>query len=191
MLQDYKLGLRMLLKYPGLTLAGGLALAIAIGIGAGWYDLMGQIMAPAIPLAEGDRLVLIETQNALTNEPEPRVVRDFLEWRRELRTIVDLGAYRTDTRNLVAAGAAPEPIQVAELMATAFGTTRVSPLLGRALLESARRQPPESPVELQDTLARRSHTEPRRRRRDVSLSGRPESNVPTGWWRETQSFPQC
>ena len=35
MLQDYKLGLRMLLKYPGLTLAGGLALAIAIGIGAG------------------------------------------------------------------------------------------------------------------------------------------------------------
>ena len=55
----------------------------------------------------------------------------------------------------------------------------------------ARRQPPESPVELQDTLARRSHTEPRRRRHDVSLSGRPESNVPTGWWLETQSFPQC
>lgn len=42
MLQDYKLGLRMLLKYPGLTLAGGLALAIAIGIGAGWYDLAGR-----------------------------------------------------------------------------------------------------------------------------------------------------
>ena len=55
----------------------------------------------------------------------------------------------------------------------------------------ARRQPPESPVELQDTLARRSHTELRRRRHDVSLSGRPESNVATGWWLETQSFPQC
>ena len=39
MLQDYKLALRMLLKYPGLTIAGGLALAVAIGIGAGWYDL--------------------------------------------------------------------------------------------------------------------------------------------------------
>ncbi len=36
MLQDYRLGFRMLLKYPGLTLAGGLALAIAIGVGAGW-----------------------------------------------------------------------------------------------------------------------------------------------------------
>ena len=33
MLQDYRLGQRMLLKYPGLTFAGGLALATAIGIG--------------------------------------------------------------------------------------------------------------------------------------------------------------
>jgi len=136
MLQDYKLGLRMLLKYPGLTLAGGLALAIAIGIGAGWYDLTGKIMAPAIPLPKGDRLVLIETHNTLTNEPEPRVLHDFLEWRRELHTIEGLGAYRTDTRNLVLNNAAPEPIQVAELTAAAFVTARVPPLLGRALLDS-------------------------------------------------------
>ncbi|OGU33827.1 MAG: hypothetical protein A3K13_02350 [Gemmatimonadetes bacterium RIFCSPLOWO2_12_FULL_68_9] len=133
---DVKLGVRMLLKYPGLTLAGGLALAIAIGIGAGWYDLAGKLLAPTIPLPEGDRVVLIETQNTLTNAPEPRVVRDFLEWRRELRTIEDLGAYRADTRNLVLGNAAPEPIQMAELTAAAFRTARVPPLLGRALLDS-------------------------------------------------------
>jgi putative ABC transport system permease protein len=133
---DVRLGGRMLLKYPGLTLAGGLALAMAIGIGAGWYDLIGKVMAPTIPLPEGDRIVLIETQNVLTNEPELRVVRDFLEWRRELQTIENLGAYRTDTRNLVVGDAAPEPIQMAELTAAAFGTARVPPLLGRALLDS-------------------------------------------------------
>ena len=48
-LQDYKLGARMLLKYPGLTVAGGLALAIAIGVGAGYYDLSGKAMAPVDP----------------------------------------------------------------------------------------------------------------------------------------------
>ena len=69
-LQDYRLGLRMLLKHPGLTLAGGLTLAIAIGIGAAWYDLSGKLLAPTIPLPEGDRLVLIETQNALSLVPE-------------------------------------------------------------------------------------------------------------------------
>jgi putative ABC transport system permease protein len=136
MLQDYKLGLRMLLKYPGLTLAGGLALAIAIGVGAGWYDVLGKIFAPTIPLPEGDRLVSIETQNTLTNEPEARVLRDFLEWRRGLRTVEDLGAYRTDTRNLVVGSTPPELIQVAELTAAAFGAARMPPLLGRSLLES-------------------------------------------------------
>src|SRR6185436_10256717 len=125
MLQDYKLGVRMLLKYPGLTLAGGLALAVAIGVGAGWYDVSGKILAPTIPLPEGERLVLIETQNTLTNEPEPRVLHDFLEWRRGLRTLETLGAYRTDSRNLVVGNAAPEPIQVAELTAAAFGVARV------------------------------------------------------------------
>jgi predicted permease len=136
MLQDYKLALRMLLKYPGLTIAGGLALAVAIGIGAGWYDLMGKFMAPVIPLPEGHRIVTIDTQNTLTNAPEPRVVRDFLEWRRELRTIEDLGAYREDTRNLNIGSAAPELIHIAELAAAAFRTARVPPLLGRGLLDS-------------------------------------------------------
>ena len=59
MVQDYKLGLRMLLKYPGLTIAGGLALAIAIGIGAGWYDVSRDFLRPTIPLPEGDRIVEI------------------------------------------------------------------------------------------------------------------------------------
>ena len=136
MLQDYRLGLRMLLKYPGLTFAGGLALAIALGIGAGWYDVVGKIFAPTIPLPEGDRLVTIETQNTLTNEPEPRVLHDFLEWRRGLQTIEDLGAYRTHTQNLVVGNTPPEPIQVAELTAAALGAARMPPLLGRALLDS-------------------------------------------------------
>jgi putative ABC transport system permease protein len=136
MWQDYRLGLRMLLKYPGLTLAGGLALAIAIGVGAGWFDVIGQVLAPAIPLPEGERLVSIQTHDTLTNQPEPRVLHDFLEWRRGLKTIEELGAYRTHTRNLVAANALPDPIQVAELTAAAFSTARVPPLFGRGLMES-------------------------------------------------------
>jgi putative ABC transport system permease protein len=133
---DLKLGGRMLVKYPGLTLAGGLALAIALGIGAAWYDMMGKVLSPTIPLPEGDRIVFIETQNILTNEDEPRLLHDFLEWRRELRTVEDLGAYREDVRNLVADNAPPEVMQVTELTAVAFRTARVAPLRGRGLLDS-------------------------------------------------------
>jgi putative ABC transport system permease protein len=133
---DLKLGIRMLLKYPGLTGAGGLAIAIAIGIGAGWYDFTGKFLAPTIPLPDSDRLVLIETRNALTREPEMRVARDFLDWRREMRTIEDLGAYRTATRSLVVGNVAPEPVRMAQVTAAAFRTARVPPLLGRGLLDS-------------------------------------------------------
>ena len=133
---DVKLGGRMLVKYPVLTLAGGLALAIAIGIGAGWYDMMGKLLAPTIPLPDGDRIVVVETHNILTNEPEARVARDFLEWRRELRTLEDLGAYREDVRNLIVGAAAPELTKVAELTAGAFRTARVAPLRGRGLIDA-------------------------------------------------------
>jgi hypothetical protein len=147
MLQDYKLGIRMLLKFPGLTIAGGLALAITIAIGAGWYDLAGKILWPTIPLPEGDRIVAITTRNVLTNELELRVARDFLEWRRELRTIEDLGAFRLGPpsenanrsrfdRNFVVGNVVPERVQLAELTAAAFRAARVSPLLGRGLLDS-------------------------------------------------------
>jgi putative ABC transport system permease protein len=136
MLQDYKLGVRMLLKYPGLTIAGGLALAIAIGIGAGWYDLFGKLMWPTIPLPDGDRIVVIETQNALTNRPELRVTRDFLEWRSDVRSIDGLGAFRTELRNLIVGNTPPVLIRTAALTATAFRTARVTPLIGRGLLDA-------------------------------------------------------
>jgi hypothetical protein len=139
MLHDYKLGLRMLLKYPGLTVAGGLALAVAIGIGAGWHDLVGKFMAPTIPLPEGSRIVTIDTRNTLTSEPERRVLHDFLDWRREMRTIEGLGAYRISTRNLVVGNGVAEPSQMAELTADAFALARVPPLLGRGLLDADER----------------------------------------------------
>jgi putative ABC transport system permease protein len=133
---DLKLASRMLVRYPALTFVGGLALAIAIGVGAGWYDLTGKFLSPTIPLPDGDRLVVIEMHNTLTNEPEPRVARDFLGWRRELRTIEGLGAFRTDTRNLVVDNAAPKPIRVAALTAAAFAAARVRPTIGRGLLDA-------------------------------------------------------
>jgi hypothetical protein len=58
-MHDYKLGLRMLAKYPGLTIAGGLALSVAIAVGAGWYEVSRMLMRPALPLRDGDQIVEI------------------------------------------------------------------------------------------------------------------------------------
>ena len=145
MLQDYKLGLRMLRKYPGLTIAGGLALAIAIGIGAGWYDLARDIFRPTIPLAEGERIVEVEMRNSAASEDERRLLHDFLDWRQNAPLLQDLGAYRTLERNLILGDARPEPVTVAEITASAFRLARVPPLMGRPLVE-ADEQPGAPPV---------------------------------------------
>ena len=141
--QDYKLGLRMLVKYPGLTIAGGLALAIAIGMGAGWFDLSRDLWRPTLPLPGGDRIVDVEMRTG--GEDERRLAHDFFAWREQVRSLEDLGAYRTIERSLVVGDAAPEPVPVAEVTASAFRVARVPPLLGRPLLE-ADEQPGAAPV---------------------------------------------
>ncbi len=130
---DVQLGLRMLLRYKGLTLAGGLALAIAIGLGAGWFDAVRDQLHPNLPLPEGDRLVEVEMRNVASSAGEFRVLHDFLAWRQEARSVAEWGAYRTLERNLILGDARPEPVQVAEITASAFQLARVPALLGRTL----------------------------------------------------------
>jgi putative ABC transport system permease protein len=135
-MQDYKLGIRMLAKYPGLTIVGGVALAIAIGIGAGWYDISRDLIRPTLPLPEGERIVEIRMHDSRANERERRVLHDFVNWRRDVRSIEDFGAYRTLERNLIIDKAASEPVIVAEITASAFRVARVPPVLGRPLLDA-------------------------------------------------------
>jgi putative ABC transport system permease protein len=133
---DVQFGVRMLIRYKGLTLAGGLALATAIGLGAGWYDVMRDQLHPTLPLPDGDELVEVEVRNATSSTGELRVLHDFLNWRKDVRTIEHLGAYRTLERNLILDRARPEPVLVAEITASAFQVARVPPLLGRPLLDA-------------------------------------------------------
>src|SRR5262245_65994504 len=54
---DLRLGLRMLRKSWGLTLIGGLAMAVAIGVGATAFTVLDTLEGNTLPVEEGDRLV--------------------------------------------------------------------------------------------------------------------------------------
>jgi putative ABC transport system permease protein len=133
---DWKLGGRMLLKYPGLSIIGGLTLASAIALGAGWFELMWEVRHGTLPLDEGDRVVRIENWDAAAGNAEPRSVYDFLNMREQLRSIEQFGAYRALERNLITADGSAQPVQVAEISAAAFELARVPPLLGRPLTDA-------------------------------------------------------
>lgn len=136
---DFKLGFRMLVKYPGLTVVGGLAMAFAIWVGAVTFNLVTLFVHPSLPLPGGDRIVQIRNWDVAANDPEPRALYDFLVWREALRTVTDLGAYRDVTRNLIASDGDARPVEVAEITASAFRIATDPPLLGRVLVAADER----------------------------------------------------
>jgi putative ABC transport system permease protein len=91
---------------------------------------------PIVPLNEGDRLVALAKFDPQTRREEERLLHDFLTWRRELRMVTDVGAFRTARRNVVSESGQGEPITLAEMTASGFRAARVPPLLGRALLDA-------------------------------------------------------
>ncbi|MEX2177745.1 MAG: ABC transporter permease [Gemmatimonadaceae bacterium] len=136
---DVKLGGRMLIRYPVLTIVGGISMAFAIWVGAGTFEAIRQLVFPVIPLPESNRIVVMQNWDAAANRPEFRATHDFVAWREALQSVDDLGAYRTVTRNLMITEGLAEPVFTAEVTASAFRVLRVPPLLGRTLLDDDER----------------------------------------------------
>jgi putative ABC transport system permease protein len=130
---DWKLGARLLLKYPALTIIGGLSLAAAIAIGAVGIEVADELLYKRLPFEEGGRVVRLETQDTAASRVEPRVLHEFAIWRRSLKTVAELGAARVSERNVLTNDGRVESLRVAEITASAFPLSRVPPLLGRPL----------------------------------------------------------
>jgi putative ABC transport system permease protein len=133
---DVKLGLRMLVKHPGLTVVGGIAIMVAVGIAAAFFEFSEDMMNPALPIAERDRVVAIRLWNVAEAAPERQILRDLADWREEVRSIRDLGAVMSVERTLLTDDGGSEIVESAQTTAAAFRIGGVAPLLGRPLMES-------------------------------------------------------
>jgi putative ABC transport system permease protein len=142
---DVKLGLRMLAKYPGLTVVAVFALSLAIGAGAGYLEFTQDMLHGRLPFPDGDRIVGIQTWDTESGDPENRAAFEFVSWRGRLQSIDDLGAYRQLDRNLISEDGRAEPVRGAEISAAAFRMTAVPPLHGRPLVADDER-PGAGPV---------------------------------------------
>jgi predicted permease len=166
---DLKLALRMLVRYPGLATVGVLGMAVGIAIATGTFAIVFALLDPTLPLDEGDRVGSIVSWDTATNNREERVMHDLAAWR-TVRSLEDLGVWRTVRRNLIAPGAQPETVSVAEMTGNGFDVARVSPHLGRVL--SPEDEGPGSPdvvVIGHDVWARRFEGDPGILGRDIQL----------------------
>jgi len=133
----------MLVKYPVLTLVGGLAIMVAAAIGVGATEFVRDLLAPELPLEAGDRVVRLYQVDTETGESVPASLYDLEVWRESVSSLQDLGAFATMEQALVSDQGEAGTVALARVSASAFRLTRVRPLLGRFLLDADER--PEAP----------------------------------------------
>ena len=169
---DLKLGARMLAKYPGLSLIGGAGLTVGIAAGTAFFAFFYSYIYATLPVPDGHRIVGLENWDIQTNNEVRQAAHDFVTWRDELKTVQELGAFRTVGRTMIVPGNAPEPVRVAEITVTGLQVPRPQPRLGRSLIGEDE-APGAKPVLIigSDVWASRFNSDPAVLGRDVQLGG--------------------
>src|SRR5687767_8705828 len=140
---DLKLGARMLVKSPGLTAIGVVALAIAIGAGAAFMEFTRDLLEPKLEVPGGERLVGIKVWNAERRREETRLIKDFDNWQANATQLKDLGGARGIGRDLTTPDGRIDAVRGVEISASAFRLIPTPPLMGRPLRAEDER--PEAP----------------------------------------------
>jgi putative ABC transport system permease protein len=133
---DVRLGLRLLVRNWGLTLVGGLAMSVAIGIAAVVFAAFDVIVWSRLPLDEGDRVVAIQVWDREAGRRRDTTWQDVERWRASLQSIGDVGAFQTIRRNVITADGSVDLVAVAEISAAGFRVARVPPLIGRGIVDA-------------------------------------------------------
>ena len=138
---DAKLGLRMLRRSWGLTLVGGLAMAVTIGLGASMFTIWDTFAGTRLPLDEGDRVVAIQPfDKAAQRVHRATPLPDFRRWRETLKSVEHVSAMRPIDPAVITRDGADGSVPAAEMTASGFQLARVQPLLGRPLIEEDERE---------------------------------------------------
>ena len=138
---DGRLGLRMLRRSWGLTLVGGLAMAVTIGLGASMFTIWDTVTGTRLPLDEGDRIVAIQAfDKAAQRVHRETPLPDFRRWRETLKAVEQVSAMRPIVPAVIAHDGADDSVAAAEMTASGFQLARVRPLLGRPLMEDDERE---------------------------------------------------
>ncbi|MGE5836697.1 MAG: ABC transporter permease [Acidobacteriota bacterium] len=130
---DLKPSVRLLFKYPGLTLVSGLGIAVGIAIPTGFFAFIHSQLYPTLPLDEGDRIVAFENWRMPDGHEDRHLLHDFVTWREQMTSVVDIGAFWQADVRLRSGALRADMVRVAVMTASGFTFARVPPLMGRFL----------------------------------------------------------
>ncbi len=127
--QDIGYGFRMLRKDPKLSVIAMVALALGIGANTVIFSVVNGVLLQPLGYPQPDRLVnIFETNQDFTHSSVAYL--NYLDWRRQSRSFVDMGIHRSDDFNFTGSGE-PERVAGEYVSASLFPVLGVRPLMGR------------------------------------------------------------
>lgn len=131
LLQDVRLGLRMLRKNFGFTALAVLALALGIGANTAVFSVASAFLRKPVSFPQADRLVMVVSlapeQTLGWSQVSPA---NYLDWKNQNHSFEEMTAWQWDGWNITGNGD-PEKLAGARVASNFFDTLGVMPAMGR------------------------------------------------------------
>ncbi|HLK21703.1 MAG TPA: ABC transporter permease [Bryobacteraceae bacterium] len=135
--QDIRYALRALRKSPGFAGVAIFVLALGIGANIAIFSVVNAVALKPLPYRDPSQLVLLWGNVRRANvERRGASYPDFVDWRKQSKSFVDMAAYSDVGSFLMGGDDAPERVITEYVSASYFSLLGVSPILGRTFLPS-------------------------------------------------------
>jgi putative ABC transport system permease protein len=143
---DIRSGIRMLVKYPTLSVVAVLTLGLGIGLSTTVFCVVNGGLFKGLPFPDADRVVALVATNPSQNQPrQPISVHDLTIWQARQTSFERMGAFSVAPLNLSTEDGRPERFSTGQLTVAAFDAMGVAPLMGRGFRDGDDR-PGAAPV---------------------------------------------
>lgn len=133
--QDFRYGVRMLLKNRSVTLVAMVTLALGIGANTAIFSVVDAVLLRSVPYPQADRLVILwSTMQAQDIPRSGSALPDYREWRDQNHVFEGLGGFYYGDFNLSGQNQDPERVQGAFVTPSLFSVLDVAPVIGRGFL---------------------------------------------------------
>jgi putative ABC transport system permease protein len=131
MFQDFRFGIRMLLKNPGFTVVAVLALALGIGANTALFSIVNALLLRPLPLPLPEQLIQIwEFDRQSGNQKFPVALPNLADWRAQSQSFAHIAVYQPTSFNLTGDDET-EQVSALSVSANYFKVIGVTPAHGR------------------------------------------------------------
>ncbi len=132
LMSDVRSGLRMLVRFPTLSIVAVLTLGLGIGLSTTVFSVVNGGVFKGLPVPDGDRVVSLVSTNPTQNQRQGAVnIHDLEVWQARQTSFERIGAFGFAPMNLSSEDGRPERYSGGQLTVAAFEALGVEPLIGR------------------------------------------------------------